>query len=193
MSLALGGVGLLLASVAITTHHYPHYAAPAFPLLILIVVQGWRFAVIALARRFDGRRAGRRTAARRSAARRRDLLIATVLTAAVVARVGIADPVLRVGASRASNRAKAQVERHFEELGGKHLVFVRHGRYADIHDEWVANGADIDAGRIVWARAMTPEQDDELVRYYPDRRGWRVDIGAVRPGVIDFNPNPAVR
>jgi hypothetical protein len=40
---------------------------------------------------------------------------------------------------------------------------------------------------------MTPEQDDELVRYYPDRRAWRIDIGIDRPGVIDFNPNPAVR
>jgi hypothetical protein len=188
MRIALGGVGLLLVSVAITTHHYPHYAGPAFALLVLIVVQGWRLIVIALARRLGRRRAGRR-----SAARRRDLLGAAVLAAAVVARIAIADPVLRVGVSRSSNRAKAEVERHLEELGGRHLVFVRHGRYADIHDEWVANGADIDAGRIVWARAMTPEQDDELVRYYPDRRAWRVAIAVDRPGVIDFNPNPAVR
>jgi hypothetical protein len=180
--IALGGVGLLLVSVAITTHHYPHYVGPAFPLLILIVVQGCRCLVIAVARRREGRRAGWR----------RDLLIAAVLAVTVVARVAIPDPVLRVGASRASNRPKASIERHLEKLGGEHLVFVRHGRYADIHDEWVANGAEIDAGRIVWARAMTPEQDAELTRYYPDRQAWRVGIGMDRPGVIDFNPNTSV-
>jgi hypothetical protein len=174
MRTALGGLGLLLLSVAITTHHYPHYAGPAFPPLVLIVVQGWRSIVLALARG-DGRR--------------RDLLLAGVLVAAVVARVAFPDPVLRVGESRGSNQAKASIERHLTELGGKHLVFVRHGRFADVHDEWVANGADIDAGRIVWARAMTPALDAALARYYADRRAWRVEIGRDRPGVVDFEPN----
>ena len=87
---------------------------------------------------------------------------------------------LRVGRARSANRAKASVERRLEELGGKHLVFVHHGRFADIHDEWVWNGADIDSRPIVFARAMTPAQDAELADYYRDRRAWRVEIAAER-------------
>ena len=107
----------------------------------------------------------------------------------MAARLAIADPVLRVGAARSANEAKASIERHLEELGGKHLVFVHHGRFADVHDEWVWNGADIDARPIVFARAMTPAQDAELAAYYRDRRAWRVEIGVERPGIIDFVPN----
>jgi hypothetical protein len=181
MRTALGGAALLLLSVAITSYHHPHYTSPAFPLLILIVVQGWRLVVVRLARRLSAAAVGKR--------RRRDLLMAGVLVAAVAARLAIADPVLRVGASRSANRAKASVESRLEELGGKHLVFVHHGRFADIHDEWVWNGADIDSKQIVFARAMTPRRDAELVDYYRDRRVWRVEIAADQPGVIDFRPN----
>jgi hypothetical protein len=78
------------------------------------------------------------------------------------------------------------VEAVLKGHGGRHLVFVRHGPYADIHDEWVANGADIDAGPIVYARAMSEVEDAELRAYYDDRRAWRVDIAMDRPGVVDF-------
>ncbi len=58
---------------------------------------------------------------------------------------------------------------------GQHLVLVRYGPDHIIDCEWVYNDADIDQSRIVWARAMPGGKDDELLRYYPDRRLWILD------------------
>jgi hypothetical protein len=168
--LAVAGTSLLLVAVAVTTSHHPHYAAPAVPLLLLAAVQGTRSLVL----RFPSTR------------RRRGFAIAIVLAAVAAARLAIPDPVLAIGRARSANRAKATVERELEKLGGRHVVFVRHGPYADIHDEWVANGADIDARQVVFARAMSPAEDAALRAYYADRRAWRVAIAIDRPGVIDF-------
>ncbi|MGE5609206.1 MAG: hypothetical protein ACM359_08125, partial [Bacillota bacterium] len=60
---------------------------------------------------------------------------------------------------------------------GEHLVFVRYLPEHDVHQEWVYNAADIDHARIVWARAMTPQQDRELLDYYQTRRAWLLEVG----------------
>jgi hypothetical protein len=119
-----------------------------------------------------------------------------VLSAALAARLLIPDPILRVGRARASS-PKAAITAFLERQGGRHVVFVRHGPFADLHDEWVSNGAEIDAARIVWARAMPAGEDEELIAYYADRRAWRVDLGMDRRDAIDFaeverHPAPAL-
>ena len=53
-------------------------------------------------------------------------------------------------------------------------------RYQPQHDplqEWVYNNADIDGSKVVWARDMGPEQNEELIRYYmgPASVGGEVD------------------
>jgi len=71
----------------------------------------------------------------------------------------------------------AQRDRILNALGeapGKHLVLVEYGKGHDVNHEWVYNGADIDASRIVWAREMGAERDKELLDYYPGRRVWRL-------------------
>jgi hypothetical protein len=65
-----------------------------------------------------------------------------------------------------------------QSLGGRHVVFVRYGPNHAFHDEWVYNRADVDASTIVWCRWMGPAKDDEVMRYYPDRQFWIVDVGA---------------
>jgi hypothetical protein len=168
--LALAATALFLVALAVSTAHHPHYAAPLVPPLFLLAVQGYRSLTL------RWRRTGRP----------RTLAILIVVAATLAARLALPDPVLEIGAARSANRAKESVERHLEAVGGEHVVFVRHGPFADIHDEWVANGAAIDARRIVWARAMTPERDGALRAYYRGRRAWRVDIARDRPGVVDF-------
>ena len=58
---------------------------------------------------------------------------------------------------------------------GQLLVLVRYGPHHLVHFEWVYNDANIDQSRIVWAHAMPGGKDDELLRYYPDRRVWILD------------------
>lgn len=70
--------------------------------------------------------------------------------------------------------ARAEVARDLESLPGKHLVFVRYGLAHDPEDEWAYNAADIDAARIIWARAMDAASDKQLMEYYKDRDVWLV-------------------
>lgn len=61
---------------------------------------------------------------------------------------------------------------------GEHLVIV-HYQQRDIPSiEWVYNRADIDHAKVVWARDMGPEANQELVRYFHNRRIWYVDRNA---------------
>ena len=53
---------------------------------------------------------------------------------------------------------------------GQQLVIVRYSPRHIFQEEWVYNEADIDAARVVWARDLGPEQDGELLRYYPAAR-----------------------
>jgi len=39
----------------------------------------------------------------------------------------------------------------------------------------VYNGADIDGHKIVWARDMGPEKNQELLDYYRGRKFWMVE------------------
>lgn len=67
------------------------------------------------------------------------------------------------------------VRAQLEKVPGQLLVFVRYGPKHDVHAEWVYNAADIDVSRIVWARAMPGGKDEELLRYYPNRRAFMLD------------------
>jgi hypothetical protein len=61
-----------------------------------------------------------------------------------------------------------------EQLPGQHLVIVRYEPTHKVFEEWVYNAADIDASRIVWAREMSPSENQTLMRYFHDRTVWLV-------------------
>jgi hypothetical protein len=71
---------------------------------------------------------------------------------------------------------RTTVEKRLEALPGKQLVIVS---YSPIHQpldlEWVYNAADIDGSKVVWARAMSPQEDLELIRYFKNRQVWLVE------------------
>jgi hypothetical protein len=68
-----------------------------------------------------------------------------------------------------------QVLAFLQKQPGQLLVLVRYGPHHIVHNEWVYNDANIDQSRIVWAHAMPGGKNDELLRYYPDRRVWILD------------------
>ena len=73
------------------------------------------------------------------------------------------------------------VLRTLEQAPGKQLVLVEYGPEHDVNHQWVYNKADIDKAQIVWARAMDPQKDLELLDYYHDRAVWRlIDYGKGR-------------
>ncbi len=70
---------------------------------------------------------------------------------------------------------RARISAQLELTPGKHLVIMRYGPRHSVFAEWVYNAADIDRAKIVWARDMSPEKNQELLEYFHDRRVWLVD------------------
>jgi hypothetical protein len=148
-------IGLLLE-----TWTSAHYAAPATALLYLLVVQTMRHL------RFF--RWGNRP-----------LGVAFVRAIPVIA-IGIA--LLRVTATVAhvraapawphSNVERASLQQTLEHAPGDHLIIVRYTPKHIPHIEWVYNAADIDHAKVVWARDMGPEGNQQLLRYFYGRKVW---------------------
>jgi hypothetical protein len=58
---------------------------------------------------------------------------------------------------------------------GKHIVLVRYSPSHDPNIEYVANGADFDQARILWARSMGVEADRKFIDYFHDRQIWLLE------------------
>jgi hypothetical protein len=70
---------------------------------------------------------------------------------------------------------RSKIEAELKHLPGKQLVLVRYSANHNYNDEWVYNAADIENSKIIWARDMDGNKNDELVAYYKDRRVWLVE------------------
>ena len=57
-------------------------------------------------------------------------------------------------------------------IPGDHLVIVRYGPDHNVDRDWIYNAPDIDRSRIVWARDMGKEKNEELLRYFNSRHAW---------------------
>ena len=69
---------------------------------------------------------------------------------------------------------------------GKQLVFVRYWPGHIFQDEWVYNAAEIDGARVVWARDLGADEDEQLRRYYPDRTAWLLEPDARPPRLTPY-------
>jgi hypothetical protein len=67
------------------------------------------------------------------------------------------------------------IQRQIKSLPGQHLVFVRYGPTQDPRGSWVANAADIDSSKVVWANDMGRQRNHELINYFKDRKVWLVE------------------
>ena len=72
------------------------------------------------------------------------------------------------------------IQRQLDAAAGQQLVFVRYWPQHQFQ-EWVHNAADIDHARIVWARDLGPDENQKLLRYYPQRTAWLLEPDAHPP------------
>jgi len=70
------------------------------------------------------------------------------------------------------------VNQELDRIPGKLLVFVHYTPQHIFQDEWVYNRADIDGSRIVWARDLGAEENQKLLRAYPDRKALLLEPDA---------------
>jgi hypothetical protein len=154
--IAVASVAVLVVALLTETWFFPHYAAPAAPLIYVVVTQ-------ALRRLRAWRRGG--SAMLRTAV---DAVIPVLLVSVVASLFLAAPPSERFG------RARAKLVAELTAQPGRDLVIVRYGPAHFVHDEWVYNAADIDAAPVVWARDMGDE-NVRLLEYFRDRKVWLLE------------------
>lgn len=99
---------------------------------------------------------------------------------------------LVVAAPAARERAGAfashrmEIEDSLRALPGDDLVFVTYTPEASVHEEWVYNQADIDHAPVIWVHSLGAAEDEKLMRYFSNRRIWRLEVGEKRPLVEVF-------
>lgn len=163
MRFAIFAGSFFLLGLAVETWTMPHYVAPATGLIYLVLLQCMRHLRLW---RWGGRPLG-------------------VGLLRAIPAIACAMVLLRVGAVLAhaqiepawprGNLDRLEITRQLEATPGRHLVLVSYGPHHDVDWEWVYNDADIDDAKIVWAREMGPQQDQELLQYFHDRKVWHLN------------------
>jgi hypothetical protein len=70
---------------------------------------------------------------------------------------------------------RAEILHSLQSSPGEHLILVHYDPSHVLDREWVYNDADIDQAKVVWARDMGERDNQELLRYFRNRKVWRVD------------------
>ena len=145
----------------------PHYAAPGFGLLALLIMFGFQ---VLRTIRLGGVAVG-----------------LPLVTMILISIFGLsADDVVKTRLAQPESPAMIFRAATLEQLNrteGRHLVMVRYtARHRD-HQEHVYNGPDIDGQKVVWALDRGASEDQALFAYYPDRRIWlyEPDTETLRP------------
>lgn len=156
-------VTLILFTVALMIPNwlYPHYAAPAAPLLAIVLTAGlkhvakWRIAL-------------------------------SLFLLAWIASFGFSIWILKAGQRGAGDWVPAvhrdRIQRELAESGEKHLIVVRRPPQSFLHFEYVFNEANIDDAPVIWAHAMSDNR--RLLEYYKDRTIWLLDSSVVPPRLL---------
>jgi hypothetical protein len=164
----------MIPALAVETWAMPHYFSPATGALYLLLVQGmrhlWRWSS---ARRPLGREIVRAIPAL-------GCCMIFLRVAAVGTHIPIEPPWPRGDLQRSA------VVRHLKEQPGSQLVIVRYGPHHDPAREWVYNRADIDAAKVVWARDMGRDKNQELLWYFRDRNVWLVEPDISPPQAVAY-------
>lgn len=163
--------------------HNAHYAAPATGLVILIVVLGMRRLKLW---QWRGRPVGL------CLVRLLPLACAAMLLVQIIARQLPETAPEQSGWrwARPGGVARAKILKQLTESGAKHLIFVRYDSTHDTGDDWVYNGADIDAEQVVWARELDRGSNETLMRHFAGRSAWLVEPDDPAPHLIAYRDAP---
>ncbi len=152
----------------------PHYAAPMTAAFVILLAQCFRH----LRRwRFRGRPVG--------------IFLTRLVILLAIVRISLftiqAYRLPRLDWSFYRDRMVQQLE----HTPGKHLVIVHYEPDHYVHNEWVYNGADIDGGKVVWAREIPGINTAPLLRYFRDRKIWMVEADSPDPALEPYRPPTA--
>jgi hypothetical protein len=153
-----------------------HYAAPLTSAIYAIVLQAIRYVRLW---RWNGQPTGLLLV---RAVPLICLALLPLRAAASVLHIPLPATVIHTWCSEdVHNLKRARILAQLERDSGRDLVIVRYRADHEIFEEWVYNKADIDNSKVVWARDMGAAGNEELVRYYEDRRVWLLEPDETPP------------
>ncbi|MCA9183184.1 MAG: hypothetical protein KDA51_17095 [Planctomycetales bacterium] len=147
---------------------FPHYLSPILPSLVVLTVIGLRrifrmFVKAEIVRMAQPLRFG-------------SFLLAAQLVLLTVSAVR-----QRMDPLRAWAKHRAAISSELSSRDGKHLVLVEYASDHNVHQEWVYNLADLEDGKVLWARGEREDWNARLKeKYQPSRFIWRLEPD--RPG-----------
>ncbi len=163
-----------IAGFAVQTWTLPHYFAPATGALYILIVQGLRYL--------------RHWAPNHRPLGSAQVRLIPVLACAMILLRVVAVPLhARIEpAWPRGNLQRARLLRQMQEQPSRQLVIVRYGPHHDVHAEWVYNDADIDHAKVVWARDMGMDDNQELLQYFRDRKVWLLEADTPAPQLRNY-------
>jgi hypothetical protein len=163
-------VGMIMGAILLmSARAQSNYSAPVACLTALLVVMGWRrIAVMS----FKGQRLGV------GGIYATGLLLIALLGGVLVANWGsFRGPI---------GHYRPQIIDYLQTKGGGHLVLVHYRPNHLVQHEWVYNTAQIDDAPVVWARELSPRQNQKLLDYFADRQVWVLDADAAPPALRPY-------
>jgi hypothetical protein len=175
--------GVTLAGLLLEVQYIPHYAAPITAIFLAIVVQSVRYVQV-------------------RAQRGKSRFLFAVRTVPIICLISILLGMTQLWLgfnmntdwphswySRATgNTERAGIVDWLEHQPGQHLVIVRYSPRHNVHDEWVYNLSDLDGTKIIWARDMDFDHNQELISYFQNRTVWLVEPDNKRSGKVQVQP-----
>lgn len=167
--------GFSAAGMELVFFYAPHYAAPLTCLILALLIQGLRHL---RQWRIDGRPTGR--------------LLARALVMICVLMVPVQVYMLyrrnKSPEGLPNGQARYDILSQLNPLSGKQLVLVRYRPDRDVlSTEWVYNDADIDHAKVIWAREMSPAENENLMRHFADRGAWLLEADEKPPRLEPYS------
>jgi hypothetical protein len=176
---------IALAGLLLEVQYSPHYAAPLTAIFLIFVVQGMRYAYVS----------GRRGESRLLFAVRAVPLICLLSLLLGATQVSLRSRMLTDWphswySIKTGNVDRAEISDWLEQQPGPQLAIVRYSPGHSVHEEWVYNPSDVDRAKVLWARDMDSDRNEELIRYFSNRTVWLVEPDKRRYSKVQIQPYP---
>jgi hypothetical protein len=191
----LATLGFFMTAYMFETWNFPHYTAPIFPVILIILMMGFGWL-----RQWSpgGRPIG--------IALTRAMPVGVAISLLVPAGHVVAGwPALGGNHDRSAllpccslrtTTPRLEIDRHLRSLPGRDIVLVSPDGHPP-HAPMVYNEPDIAGSDIIWAHSLSPRRDAALLAHYRDRRVWRLrwaeegDSLLGKPVIVEALPRQA--
>jgi len=165
-------LAVFLLGLLSETFQFPHYTAPATPVILLLTILGagqvakWEWRKPQFGRR----------------------LMSTIVIGSIA---GIAMCVARpLNLVPKLIRQQQVVEMKAPLHTGRHLVFVGYAPLHEFYVDYVYNPANLQDSRIIWARYFGPDKDLPVAKYFTGRQVWVLDADKMKlTPYLEHRPN----